>query len=81
MADVDDARAIMGDDSWPYAIEKNRATLEAICQYAFEQGLAARMMAIEELFALETLDEFKIFERYLYDRIGERREMQVHIAS
>jgi 4,5-dihydroxyphthalate decarboxylase len=44
----------------PYGIEKNRQNIEALCQYSFEQGLSARKMALEELFAPETFDEFKI---------------------
>ena len=57
---VDETRKVMGDDWWPYGIEKNRKTIEALCQYSFEQGLSARKMALEELFAPETFDEFKI---------------------
>jgi 4,5-dihydroxyphthalate decarboxylase len=53
-------REIMGDDWFPYGIEKNRVTVDALCQYSFEQGLSARRMSIEELFAPETFDEFKI---------------------
>jgi 4,5-dihydroxyphthalate decarboxylase len=57
---VDETRRIMGDDWWPYGIEKNRETLDALCRYSFEQGLSTRKMGIEELFAPETLDEFRI---------------------
>jgi 4,5-dihydroxyphthalate decarboxylase len=53
-------RQIMGEDWWPYGIEKNRETIEALCEYSFEQGLSERRMTIEELFASETFDEFKI---------------------
>ena len=53
-------RKIMGDDWWPYGIERNRLSVDALCQYSFEQGLSARRMMIEELFAPETFDEFKI---------------------
>jgi 4,5-dihydroxyphthalate decarboxylase len=57
---VDQTRKVMGDDWWPYGIEKNRTTIEAMAQYSFEQGLSKRKMSIEELFAPETFDEFKI---------------------
>ncbi len=57
---VEETRKIMGEDWWPYGIEKNRKTIEALCEYSFEQGLSARKMTIEELFAPETFDEFKI---------------------
>ena len=50
----------MGEDWWPYGIGKNRKTIDALCDYSFEQGLSARKMTIEELFAPETFDEFKI---------------------
>jgi 4,5-dihydroxyphthalate decarboxylase len=53
-------REIMGEDWWPYGIDKNRETIDALCDYSFEQGLSERKMTIEELFAPETFDEFKI---------------------
>ncbi len=53
-------REIMGDDWFPYGIERNRVTVEALCQYSFEQGLSVRRMTMEELFAPETFDEYKI---------------------
>lgn len=53
-------RDVLGDDWWPYGIEKNRATLDALCQYSYEQGLSARLVTMDELFAAETFDEFKI---------------------
>ncbi|MCX8022075.1 MAG: hypothetical protein N2745_04810 [Syntrophorhabdaceae bacterium] len=57
---VEETKKVLGDDWWPYGIEKNRETIEAICKYSYEQGLSARLMTIEELFAPETFDEFKI---------------------
>ena len=53
-------REIAGEDFWPYGIEPNRPTLEAFLQYAFEQGVAARQLKVEELFAPETRESFKI---------------------
>jgi 4,5-dihydroxyphthalate decarboxylase len=57
---VDETREIMGEDWWPYGIEKNRETIEAMCRYSFEQGLSVRKMTVEELFVPETFDEFSI---------------------
>ncbi len=57
---VDETRRLMGDDWWPYGIEKNRQTIDALCTYSYEQGLSLRPMTVEELFAPETFDEFKI---------------------
>jgi len=51
---------VAGEDFWPYGIEPNRPTLEAFLQYSFEQGICARRLAAEELFAPETLERAKI---------------------
>jgi 4,5-dihydroxyphthalate decarboxylase len=48
-------RELMGDDFWPYGIEKNRKTLETCLRYNREQQLLARDWKIEDLFAPETL--------------------------
>jgi 4,5-dihydroxyphthalate decarboxylase len=53
-------REIAGEDFWPYGIEGSRPTLEAFLQYAFEQGVAQRHLKVEELFAPETRESFKI---------------------
>jgi len=50
----------MGEDYWPYGIEKNRNTLETAVQYSFEQGLIRTKFALEELFAATTFDHFKL---------------------
>ncbi len=44
-------RELMGDDFWPYGVEKNRKEIEALCQYTWEQGLVPRKADIGELFA------------------------------
>ena len=60
-AEYERTRAIMGDDWWPYGIEKNHKTLETFLRYHHEQGLSEKRMKIEDLFAPETLDaEYKI---------------------
>jgi 4,5-dihydroxyphthalate decarboxylase len=41
---------IVGADPLPYGIEENRATIEALEQTAFKQGLTPRRMTMEELF-------------------------------
>jgi 4,5-dihydroxyphthalate decarboxylase len=57
---VEDARKLMGDDYWPYGFAPNRETLATFLRYHHEQGLSARLLAPEELFAPETLESFKI---------------------
>jgi 4,5-dihydroxyphthalate decarboxylase len=50
----------MGDDYWPYGLERNRETLATFLRYHHEQGLSKRRLQPEELFAPETLEAFKI---------------------
>ena len=59
-AHVEEARAEMGEDFWPYGLEKNHATLDTFLRYSFEQGLSMRKLNPEDLFAPETLEAFKI---------------------
>ena len=59
-AHVEEARAEMGDDFWPYGLEKNHATLDTFLRYSFEQGLSKRKLNPEDLFAPESLEAFKI---------------------
>jgi 4,5-dihydroxyphthalate decarboxylase len=48
--EVEDTRALMGDNYWTYGIESNRDALNALFRYSYEQGLAERQLEIEELF-------------------------------
>lgn len=58
--EVEETRALMGADWWPYGVEKSRKTLEAAVRHSFEQGLSARKLSVEELFAKGTDEQFKI---------------------
>ena len=57
---VEEARALMGDDFWPYGFERNRATLATFLRYHHESGLSKRLLTPEELFAPEAMESFKI---------------------
>jgi 4,5-dihydroxyphthalate decarboxylase len=57
---VAEARALLGPDPWPYGVEANRVTLDAFTRYAHEQGVAARRMAPDELFAPQVLGQYRI---------------------
>jgi len=48
--EIEETRALMGENFWPYGIKKNRKALEALCKYSHEQGLASKKLTIEELF-------------------------------
>jgi 4,5-dihydroxyphthalate decarboxylase len=58
-------QAIIGRDWYPYGIEPNRPTIEALLQYLHEQGLASRRPAVEELFASSTLRDIPLSEGQL----------------
>ena len=60
VAEFEKARALMGDDYWSYGFEPNRHALDTFLRYHHEQGLSARRVAPEELFARSTLDLTKI---------------------
>ena len=47
---------ITGSDPLPYGIEPNRQMIEAVVQYAREQGILTRSLTMEDLFAPGTLD-------------------------
>jgi 4,5-dihydroxyphthalate decarboxylase len=53
-----EATRLMGQDYWRYGVATSRHELEAMCQYALEQGLADRLVQVEELFAPETAEQF-----------------------
>jgi 4,5-dihydroxyphthalate decarboxylase len=56
---ADEARAMFGDDFWPYGIEPNRHTLGAFLLYCHEQGVTKRPVQIEELFPAQLGRFFK----------------------
>src|SRR4249920_850425 len=51
-ADMDEIDDVFGGDPWPYGVEANRPTLEALVQYMVEQHFIARRIPIEELFVV-----------------------------
>jgi 4,5-dihydroxyphthalate decarboxylase len=57
---VEETRALMGGDFWPYGLARNAHTLETFLRYSFEQGLAKRLLKPAELFAPESLESFVV---------------------
>jgi len=53
---VKQQKEILGDDPWPYGLAKNRHVVETLMTYLYEQGLAPKKLAVEELFAPNTLE-------------------------
>jgi len=48
--DLDEVDAEFGGDPWPYGVEANRPTLEALVQYMVEQDFIPKLIPVEELF-------------------------------
>jgi 4,5-dihydroxyphthalate decarboxylase len=53
-------RELMGDDFWPYGLEKNRKTLEAAVTYSYEQGMIKNKWKVEDLFVTSTLEKYTL---------------------
>jgi 4,5-dihydroxyphthalate decarboxylase len=59
---IEEEKAIIGADWFPYGIEPNRPSIEALLQYAHEHGLTDRRVKLEELFAPSTLRDIPLSE-------------------
>lgn len=59
-AHAQDTQGAFGPDPWPYGVEANRVTIEAFLEYAVEQGVCARPLTAEELFAPQVRDFFRV---------------------
>ena len=60
VAHVEEARALLGEDWWPYGAGPNRHVLDTFLRYHHEQGLSKCRLSVEELFAPETLESFRV---------------------
>jgi 4,5-dihydroxyphthalate decarboxylase len=49
-------RELLGDDPFPYGVQRNRKMLEDLTGHSVEQGLTQAKVAVEDLFAPSTLD-------------------------
>jgi 4,5-dihydroxyphthalate decarboxylase len=56
VADAQRTRDVMGADYWPYGVKANRTVLTAALRYLAEEGLLARPLSIDDLFAPMLLD-------------------------
>src|SRR4249919_1448430 len=59
---IEEEKAIIGEDWFPYGIEPNRPSIEALLQYTYEHGLTDRRVKLEELFAPSTLRDIPMSE-------------------
>ena len=53
---IEEDRAVLGEDWWPYGIKANRAALDSILRYHHEQGLTRRRFTVEDIFVPYLLD-------------------------
>ena len=53
--ELEETRALMGENFWPYGVEANRKALETLFQYSYEQGLSSKKLKIEDVFHPSTL--------------------------
>jgi 4,5-dihydroxyphthalate decarboxylase len=51
VADFHEIDRVFGDEFWPYGVEENRPTLEALVTYLYEQAMIPKKIPIEEIFA------------------------------
>jgi 4,5-dihydroxyphthalate decarboxylase len=49
-AEIDEIDAVFGGDPWPYGVEPNRPTLDALVRYLAEQGIIAKAPRVDDLF-------------------------------
>ncbi len=52
--------AAMGPDFWSYGADANYKTLATMARYSYEQGLAIRLVKVEEMFAEGNLSETRV---------------------
>jgi 4,5-dihydroxyphthalate decarboxylase len=50
IAEIEIMDSVFGPDPWPYGVEVNRKTLEALVRYLVEQSLIAKPIPIENIF-------------------------------
>ena len=48
--EFEEQEKLLGQDPWPFGLERNRANLERFVGYSLDQGLMTKSMALEELF-------------------------------
>lgn len=54
--DLEQAKVLMGEDFWSYGLQANHSTLQTFLGYHHDQGLSARLLTPEELFAPESVE-------------------------
>lgn len=60
-AEYEATKALMGEDYWSYGLtDANRKTLSTMARYSYEQGLATRLVSVDDMFANGNLGETRV---------------------
>ncbi len=59
-AEYEATRAVMGQDFWSYGVTENRKVLSTMARYSYEQGLAVRLVGVEEMFAEGNMSDARV---------------------
>jgi 4,5-dihydroxyphthalate decarboxylase len=59
-AEYEETSRVMGQDFWPYGVAENHKVLSTMARYSYEQGLAVRLLTVEEMFAQGHVSETKV---------------------
>jgi 4,5-dihydroxyphthalate decarboxylase len=57
---IDEIDDVFGCDSWPYGVEKNKKTLEALVECLVDQGMIEKKVDVDELFLQPRGQNWKI---------------------
>lgn len=49
-------RELLGDDWWPYGVERNRTAIDTFLRYSHEQGLSKTLLTSADIFVPDLLD-------------------------
>ncbi|MCV6584437.1 MAG: ABC transporter substrate-binding protein [Marinibacterium sp.] len=55
-SELEDTRALMGWNFYPYGVASNRAVFDTLFRYSHDQGLASRRLTVEEVMLPDSLD-------------------------
>ncbi|MFL2668042.1 MAG: ABC transporter substrate-binding protein [Alphaproteobacteria bacterium] len=58
--ELEQVRELMGADHWTYGAIENEKEISAMTRYSFDQGISARKLEAEDLFAEPTFELFKL---------------------
>ena len=59
-AEIDEIEEVFGGDPWPYGVEKNKRTLEALIEALWDQGMIEEKLEVGDLFLLPRGQNWKV---------------------